>query len=192
MQDIIERKKEARQKYRTLRNAMSDDYKKNADEVLFSKTVNCKAYADADTVLAFYPIKNEPDVLKIVQKALSDKKRVAFPISNTNDYTLCFKYVDSLDELVSGAYSIPEPKASAEDFCPAGRVLCLVPALAFDRNGRRIGYGKGFYDRFLAGFDGTSLGLSYDELLADDLPHEATDKKIDMIFTEKEEIIING
>ena len=192
MQDIIERKKEARQKYRAIRNAISDDYKENADEVLFSKTVNSRAYADADTVLAFYPIKNEPNVLMIAQKALSDKKRVAFPISNTNDYTLSFKYVNSLDELVGGAYSIPEPKDSVEDFCPGGRVLCLVPALAFDRSGRRIGYGKGFYDRFLADFEGTSLGLSYDALLSDELPSESTDKKIDMIFTEKEEIIING
>ena len=72
------------------------------------------------------------------------------------------------------------------------QALCVVPALAFDSTGNRLGYGKGFYDRFLINFIGLSVGITFDELKCNSLPHENTDISVDIIITDKEIILTPG
>ena len=114
---------------------------------------------------------------------------MAFPISDPKTCTLSFRLVSSLSELSPGAYGIFEPTADApfaeNDFL----TLCVVPAVSFDRFGFRLGYGKGFYDRFLADFHGKSVGLIDSRLLTDSLPRDEFDKSVDLIITEREEWI---
>ena len=191
MDDIVLRKKEVRSFYRSLRNELCDEYRRFCDNELFKRVINSTQYKESDVLLAYYPVKNEPNILPIVEHALSCGKKVAFPISDTENFTLMFAYITSLSELFAGGYSIPEPLADAEKYVNANNALCIVPALAFDRAGRRIGYGKGFYDRFISGFGGITLGLCYSRLLADSLPFEKTDIPVNIIITEKEEIITN-
>ena len=191
MCDIIQSKREARKIFSEKRKSILTSDKKTFDEVLFEKTVCLDAYKNAKILLAYYPVKDEPNVLPIVSHALAMGKKVAFPISNPDGFILTFGFVGDIDELVSGMYSIPEPSTDAEKYINDPETLCIVPGLAFDRAGKRIGYGKGYYDRFLAGFSGVSLGLCYAELLTDRLPVEETDASLDIIITDKEEIFTN-
>ena len=192
MADIKEQKKQARKLFREMRNAIDQEYRDIADRVLFDKVISSDVYRNAKVILAYYPVKNEPDILSIVKHALKENKRVAFPISHPEGFVLSFKFILSLDELVDGEYSIPEPPVSAEEYVCNSTTLCIVPGLAFDRDGKRIGYGKGYYDRFLESFSGTSMGLCYSDFLVDSLPVEKTDVSIDIVVSDKEEIYING
>lgn len=175
-----------------MRNRLSVDGKELADKLIFEKIVSKKAYIDAQYLLVYYPVKNEPNVLLIAENALKEGKKVAFPISNTNEFTLTFGVIDSLDQLFCGAYSIPEPPIDALKYVDNDNTLCIVPGLAFDRNGKRIGYGKGYYDRFLKDFRGISVGLCYSQFLIDSLPVDDYDISVDMVISDKEEIFING
>ena len=98
---------------------------------------------------------------------------------------MTFHFVSDLSELTTGNYGIPEPPA--ENPCYSGEsALCVVPALSYDRLGHRIGYGGGYYDRFLSTFTGESCGFVYRELLAPALPREPHDMAVSYIITEKE------
>ena len=97
----------------------------------------------------------------------------------------------SLDELSPAMYGIPEPPEENECYVPSPFLndICIVPAVCFDRHGYRIGYGKGYYDRFLAGFGGTSVGFTLDCLLKDAVPRGRYDRAVDMIITEKGAVV---
>ena len=186
----MEDKKKIREELSQKRRGVSEADRAAFNEMLFVKTVSCNAFKNADVILAYYPVKNEPDILKIVDTALKLRKKVAFPISDKDTYELTFRYISDLSELKPGAYSIPEPSCDSELYVNVPNTLCIVPALAFDRDGYRIGYGKGFYDRFLSSFEGYSIGLCYHEFLCDKLPTEKTDKKVNMIITNKEVLYV--
>ena len=138
----------------------------------------------SDVWLLFYPIKNEPDLLAFAEHLLSVGKQVAFPISLTDNCQLDFRLVDSLSQMTAGAYGIPEPPEycrKVEDFDGA---MCIVPALSYDTRGFRIGYGKGYYDRFLSKHKPMTVGICYGSLICDRLPTDPTDIPVDMIITE--------
>lgn len=183
-------KREIRLEYQKKRHELPHNERKKSDAILFDKTVNSDEFKSADIILAYYPIRNEPNVLPIALHALSCGKKVAFPVSNTETYELSFKYVKDISELNVGAYSIPEPKNSCQIYNNEANAFCIVPALAFDKKGHRIGYGKGFYDRFLSDFKGISAGLCYDEFLCESLPIEDTDQKVNMIISDKEVLYV--
>ncbi|MBR2387584.1 MAG: 5-formyltetrahydrofolate cyclo-ligase [Clostridia bacterium] len=192
MSDISEIKKKLRKKLSDLRNGLSLEYRETADNLLFDRVVNSEAYLKSNVVLAYYPVKSEPQILPIVCRAFEDGKKVAFPVSNTNDFNLTFRYINGISELQEGAYSIPEPPLTSPVYKGEGDALCIVPALSFDLRGRRMGYGKGFYDRFLSDFQGIAMGVCYSKLLTQELPYESFDKSVDIIITEKGEITINA
>ncbi len=146
-------------------------------------------FLSAHTILLYYPLAGEPDLLPLVEIAFSLGKRVAFPISDPKTCTLSFRLVSSLSKLSQGAYGILEPPKDASPIETDPSTLCVVPALSFDRFGFRLGYGKGFYDRFLSDFPGKSVGLIDSRLLSDILPRDEYDQRVDLIITEREEWI---
>lgn len=138
----------------------------------------------ADVWLLFYPIKNEPDLLAFAEYLLSVGKQVAFPISLTDTCRLDFRHVDSLSQMKAGAYGIPEPPECCRKVENFDGAMCIVPALSYDTRGFRIGYGKGYYDRFLSRHKPTTVGICYSSLMTDRLPTDPTDIPVDMIITE--------
>ena len=140
---------------------------------------------NAPTVLFFCPLSTEPDIIPVAKKLLAIGKRIAFPISLTTTYELEFKYVERLEDLVLGAYGIKEPPKDALSVTDFSDALCLVPALAFDKRGFRLGYGKGYYDRFLRASKVKSAGVVYSEFITDRLSVDKHDMSVDIIFTEK-------
>lgn len=194
MSQIFEQKQALRRQYRALRASFSETERAVWNSALANRLFSLLAYGVAKVLLLYYPVKEEPDLLPIARRALADGKRIAFPISMETDCTLRFGCVNSPEELIPGAYGIPEPPHNApllgkNDFSHS---LCLVPGLIFDEKGFRLGYGKGYYDRFLAEFDGVCVGLVYHSLLVPSLPVEETDQAVQLIITEKEVRVIHG
>ena len=171
--------------FRAIRKRLSGESRCLLDSALLSNTVVLPEYRNATLLLCYYPVRGEPNILHLARHALKEGKELAFPVSDPDSCTLTFRKVTSMQQLIPGAYDIPEP----DETCPAvtdfSGALCIVPALSFDRSGYRLGYGKGYYDRFLCDFPGVSLGLAYSYCLTDRLPTDSHDQPVDRIITEK-------
>jgi 5-formyltetrahydrofolate cyclo-ligase len=153
-------------------------------ECLCNGITTLQEYKDADIILLYFPTKSEPDLSALARRAWNDGKQVAFPISKTEECKLDFRTVSSLDELIEGAYGIREPREDAKRATLGKSALCIVPALAIDTEGYRLGYGKGYYDRFLSSFEGVAVVAIHSSLICKRLPRNDTDIPIDTIITE--------
>lgn len=183
---VEEQKKLLRKEFLEKRASISDTDKEALDDAIIKTLTDMSCYKTSDTLLLYYPIKREIDVLKLAQKAIADKKRVAFPRCDKETKKMTFHVVTSISELAEGEYKIPEPKATALTVGNSCAALCIVPSLAIDKDGFRLGYGGGYYDRFLEGFDGITAALVYDSFVFDELPADEYDMTVDIIITEKE------
>ncbi len=177
-------KQELRKHFTKKRNDLPEEQRRLGEKALCDRIISLPCFRDCDTLLLYSPTKNEPDLLALAEYALKNGKRVAFPRSNKNDFTLSFGCVSSLGEMVVGAYSISEPPVNAENAVLSKNTLCIVPALAVDAEGFRLGYGKGYYDRFLSDFHGVSLGAVFDGFVAERLPRLDTDIPLDLVITQ--------
>ncbi len=142
-------------------------------------------------VLLYSPIKGEVDIILMLDTLIKSGIDVAFPLSDTQNTRLIFRKVESHFDLAEGAYGILEPREYCSEISEFSDTLCIVPALAIDQQGFRLGYGKGYYDRFLPmfySFGGTSLCPVYHNFLCDSLTREETDIPVDIICTQKEVI----
>ena len=179
-------KNELRQKYRALRDSFGEEFIRIASESACTNLAKSKEFINADTVLLYYPIKNEISPLPIIELCSKLGKTVAFPACKMEDTTLVFKETHTLDDLSPSTFGLLEPNEDCEEINCSKNALCIVPALLFSNDGHRLGYGKGFYDRFLESFEGISVGFSYSSLVLESLPHEAHDIPLDLIVTESE------
>lgn len=185
--DIREYKKELRSKYKQIRLNMSPDYKRQLDESIFSKFISTDAYKNCRILLSYVSTAIEVDTFRIIEKAIADGKKVAVPrcVDGTRD--MIFYVITSMDQLEPGSFSVfePVPERCAElgEFKGA---VCIVPALAYDMEGYRLGYGKGYYDRFLSSHEGMyNVGIEYCSCTTSKLIRGRFDVASDMIVTEK-------
>ena len=137
-------------------------------------------------------IKNElRKKYKQARKNISEKRSKDKLINEFLCNMECYKSSDmvlfygSLDDVKIGAFGVREPDVNfctlVDDYTNA---ICIVPAIAFDKSGYRLGYGKGYYDRFLCNFDGISIGISYDECITQKLCVDSFDIPVDYIVTQ--------
>jgi 5-formyltetrahydrofolate cyclo-ligase len=189
MYEIRKHKTEIREYYLEKRHTLDNDLRAQNNEKICRNMISSATYRYADVLLMYYPKPDEIDIRPIAEAALAAGKRVAFPRCNPEDHTMIFYYVNSLDELTPGSYNIMEPsdELPAFDVSEAENcnVACVVPAVVFDKKGFRIGYGGGYYDRYLAGFRGTKLGLVYRDFIVNSVPHGRFDLTVDVMITER-------
>ncbi len=187
MQDIAAAKKSARRIYSELRSNIPEKVRKKKSCDILSKILTLSAYNNCDTVLTYMSFGSEVDTEALILRALKDGKKVALPVSEYDSLQLSFYEISSLSELAAGYKGILEPPP-----CPDNLVrdfenaICIVPGLAFDKNGYRLGYGKGFYDRFLPSFTGTSVGIAFDECITDSVPIDSYDCKLDILVSDSD------
>ncbi len=169
------------------RLAIPETIRHQADLAMMSRFVNLVSFRFAEAVLLYAPIKAEPNILLCCEDILKSGKQLAFPRCHPETCTMTYGLVQSLDELVEGAYGILEPREGVETYQPAPykHDVCVVPAVCFDKKGYRIGYGKGYYDRFLSTFGGTTVGFCLHQFLCDSLPRGRYDRAVNLIITEK-------
>jgi len=138
----------------------------------------------AQTILFFAPMPDELDIWPSLPAALAAGKRVFLPrfVSATNSYAACEVKIPDAD-LTLGQFGIREPSESCPQI-PLNRLdFVLVPGVAFDLHGRRLGRGKGFYDRLLAAVRGKTCGVAFDEQIVTEIPVEPHDVLLHCILT---------
>jgi 5-formyltetrahydrofolate cyclo-ligase len=179
-------KTEIRETYLQKRRDMPAEEKRRKEELLCLHFLRSASYRYYDTLLMYSPKPEEIDITPIALKALSDGKRVAYPRCIAGSRLMDFHFVTSVDLPDQNGYGIKEPSADSPKYDPAESccAVCLIPAIAFDRHGYRIGYGGGYYDRFLSRFKGALAGVIFSDFITDSLPHGKFDLRADTIFTE--------
>lgn len=161
--------------------------KSEKDRLICTGFLNSRLYKNAEEILCYFSTGSEIDTMQIINAVFKDGKRLYLPKCTDLNGNMDFYLVKSLDTLITGSYGItePDPSLSSRAVC-FHNAVCIVPALSFDRFGFRLGYGKGYYDRFLEKFTNISVGLCYNELMSDKLPAESYDQPVDYIFTQSE------
>ena len=177
-------KKQLRAHYKQLRRDFLPEDRLSCDRSVSERFLESSFYKNCDELLIYVSFDIEVDTIEIIKQALTEKT-VFCPryLSGTN--IMEFYRIDSFDCLLSGSYGILEPSDDLPMQTEFSRnAVCVVPGLSFDRNGHRLGFGKGFYDRFLSGFDGIKVGLCYDSCCCESLPHDSYDICVDHLITE--------
>lgn len=139
-------------------------------------------FQEAKRVMAYSAIPPEIDLEPVLGLVLKQGKTLLLPRCEENG-TMTARIVPDLRELVPGAYGIREPRPETEIFPPDRIDLILVPGLAFDKKGRRLGRGKGYYDRFLTQTTGKTIGVC--GCLVPEVPVEPHDKRMDAVVTDE-------
>jgi len=138
----------------------------------------------ARTILFFAPLPSEIDLWPLLEKSLQAGKTVALPWFDPATQTYLVRRVENLEgDIVTGRFGVREPASSCVEMPPMKFDLVLVPGVAFDVSGNRLGRGKGFYDRLLAKTSGVKCGVGYDFQLLEKIPAEPHDAKVNFIFT---------
>ena len=180
---INQEKKTLRAEYKALRNSVTDMQDKS--DSIYESLIDSDLYYDAKIVLLYWSVDSEVSTHKMIDKVLSDGKRLALPKCIDSNGNMLFYFVRSYDDIIDGMYGIKEPVENELYTNSDEPTLCIVPGLCYTRDGYRLGYGKGYYDRFLEKFSGATVGLCYDECLVESLPIDEYDKKVDFIITNK-------
>lgn len=193
MRSSLASKSELRRECMTRRLSLSPAQKEAADRAICDAIAAHPVFLEADLILAFSPVRGEVDLTPLYRNALARGTALAFP--RCVECEMIFHLVKSTDELFPDRFDIPAPTANApvaHPCCYTKKTLCLMPGLAASKDGTRLGYGGGFYDRFLATFTGITMFPVYESLLFSTLPTEETDKRVMHIITEKGDISPNG
>lgn len=167
-----------RKKYKEKRDNIKNKVTK--DNLIYQKVINNKDILFSKTLLIYISINSEVDTIKIINYFLNTKNIAVPKIIDNNMY---FCYVTNLNELTSGKYNIPEPTNEniVTDFDNA---ICIVPGICYDKENYRVGYGKGYYDRFLSKNKIKTIGLCYKECMIEKIDNDKYDYKIDEVITD--------
>lgn len=184
--NIKEQKNIIRAEYMEKRALLPEEIKNEYEQKIANKFLNSISYRHAEIILCYYSINSEISTRYIIDTALADGKKVALPRCNTKNYTMDFHYITSTSQLEKTDANLIEPFADLPIY-ENGRELavCIVPAVVFDKAGYRVGYGKGYYDRFLHNFNGSKIGLTYSNFILNKLPRGRYDCAVDVIITER-------
>ena len=184
MAEIRVVKREMREKYSAVRNEMDAEKREEFDKKIFDRLTASITYRHSNEILLYASVGSEIDTWRIFDAAIKAGKKVAFPLC-FEDNTMKYYYVNSRDDLETGSFGILEPKRGLEEYSPQSLSLCVVPGIVFDKEGYRIGYGKGFYDRFLSTFPGVKVGLVYSNMIVPKVPRGRFDKHVDILISER-------
>ena len=175
-------KQALRTKLRAMRKSLSPETQKLAGEAVREKVLALEAYKRAKTVMAYIACRGELDVSPVIDEILSSGRTLLLPRCEAGG-TLTARIITSPEALLPGAYGIPEPAEDAEIAPPESIDLILVPGLAFDREGARLGQGGGYYDRLLSKTGAVKVGICHEAALIDCVPREAHDIRMDAVIT---------
>ena len=173
-------KKELRKKIREQKRAMTEEQIVAASVRLGELFLACDQYQNAKTIYGYLPYNQEVRTVPMLEQAMKEGKRVAVPKCYGDE--MRFIYMDDLSKVEKGYANIPEPIAD-EPVADDQTALVLMPGMAFTKDGKRMGYGGGFYDKFLAAEpDHPTVALCYAFQMVEDLPTEDYDIPVDCVL----------
>ena len=183
--DIREYKKTLRNKTKKYRRTLDPNYKKKLDKKISKIFLDSCLYKDASTIFCYVSTPIEVDTKIIIEKALSDGKTVAVPRCIKNTRFMEFIPIKSYNDLEKGTFGVLEPKKCfTEGIKGDENTVSLIPALMYDSKGYRLGYGGGYYDRFLSRFKGKSVGIIYSQNITKKLLKGRYDVPVSYIISQ--------
>ena len=186
MDAITLEKQRLREERLAAREILSEKERARLDDCITQKLLATPEYSEAATILTYVSVSSEVSTRMFIECALRDGKTVAVPRCLPG-HCLEFVAIASLEQLVPAPFNLLEPSKdlSALTESQMSNTICIVPALLVDTKGYRLGYGAGFYDRFLSTYSGKKICLAYQQNLSKAmLPHTAFDVPVDMVITE--------
>lgn len=166
--------------------------KSNKDELIAKRLLSDKCLVSADHILLYASFRSEIDTLKLAGLLLEKNIKIAFPKCHENN-VMTFHTVKDIADLNEGAFGIPEPDTALPQPRITSDTVCIVPGLAFTEHGGRLGYGGGFYDRFLAENPYVyKIALAYESLITEELPIMEHDLAVNQIITEERTVFCNA
>jgi len=182
--EISQRKKQLREHCLADRKSLGAEIRAEASLSICRNIENWDVFQQSQTILTYMPIKSEADPVPLL-KLYPHKKWVIPRIIPEEDHRMVFHLYDP-NRLIQHSFGMAEPAPDLPIIAPEEIELTLAPGLAFDRHGFRLGYGGGYFDRFLQNFKGVTIGITYHNLLLDTIPHAAHDIPMSWIITERE------
>lgn len=171
-------KKELRKKYTKVRADVED--KEGKDRLIRKNLRELEIYKKAKSVFVFISYKSEVDTRGIIEDILADGKKLLVPLVKGSE--MIAVEVKGIDDLEPNKMGILEPKSGDE---VTDVDLTITPGLAFDKNGFRLGYGGGYYDKFFAKVDTVRMGIGYSDQYVESIVHEDYDKALEYLLTEE-------
>ncbi|GAB6412664.1 5-formyltetrahydrofolate cyclo-ligase [Bacillus luti] len=174
-------------------NSLSEErYTTLSEQIAFSLYAQ-KEWAEAKTIGITLSMENEVNTYPIIEKAWEEGKKVVVPKCNKETRTMSFRQISNFDQLETVYMNLREPIPVLTEEVDADEIdLQIVPGVAYTERGERIGYGGGYYDRYLVHYKGKTLSLAYEFQMVQYIPVEPFDKNVEKIITEKGTIVING
>ncbi len=168
-----------RDEFKTKRLNQSLDECKRKSKIIVEKIRSLEVYQNSKTVALYHPIFNEVDLLELMNddKTFCFPKIISLPNADMDFFEVGRGFIDSI-------YGIGEPEGNY--VAKESIDLILVPGLVFSKDKYRIGYGKGFYDKYLKNYEKPTVGIAYDFQVIDELPHESQDIKLSMVITSED------
>ncbi len=187
-------KKALRKRYLAVRDELAPGVRAEKSAVISRKIIESERFRQAQAVALYAAHGSEVDLTAVLEAGLAAGKQMLLPRVECEEKALNFWQVEAGEELVKGHYDLREPgRIGKRPFIIEDIDIILVPGIVFDRQGNRVGYGGGYYDRYLAHGKPFTIGIAYSEQVIDQLPIaiEEHDISLDLILTEGVEIDVN-
>lgn len=182
-------KNKVRREYLDRRSNLSSCEVASLSSEIEKRLFSLDIWEKSSSIFVYVDFNNEVITRNIILEGLKSRKEVCVPICNASDYSMEFYKISSLEELSLSFYGILEPSPVKENLCmPTENSLIIIPLVAFNEERQRIGYGKGFYDRYFSRFNlGYKIGLAYSfqKLCGSQNFFDEFDVPLDCILTEK-------
>lgn len=162
---------------------------------IYQRLIKTKEYNNAKTIMFYVSKDNEVETRPMIENAMKNGKNISVPKTDRINHKLHPVMIKKLDtDLRLGHFGLHEPEFDIKKIVPINKInLIITPGIAFDRNGNRLGWGKGYYDIFLEGAKAIpKIGLAYDFQIVPELPRDKHDIPVDMVITEKTTIKVHS
>lgn len=187
------RKKQLRKKYLSYLREISSEQKKQIELNMYERLWNSVYWQDAKTIGITWSQPFEWNTLPIIKKAWSEKKRITLPKVVEHKREMAFYEINDVLQVQKGYRSIMEPNANDDSFVPKEMIqLLIVPGIVFTYDGYRIGFGGGYYDKFLVDFEHETVALCSEKQIVTYIGHETHDQKVNVLITERRIIETNS
>ena len=180
-------KKEIRKPMLAKRKAISETSYRQMSDVICEKLIKHPRILQAYSVHIYYPIYDEVDIRPVIEFLWDHNKKVIMPKADFHTREMFNYYVISFGQLEETRFGLHEPRANSPLHLGSPEVV-IVPGVAFSHDRFRLGYGSGFYDRFLKSIDSYKIGVAFEMQIVPKLPIEDHDQQLDQIITEKRTI----
>ena len=186
-------KKSIRKNIINKRNDLSLDIKIEYDICIFSELINCEFYKNSKKIFTYVSFGSEVATIEFIKQALNDNKEIYVPKTDKVNKEMVAMRINSLDNMIVDKWGILEPKHVDKDKICENFDLIIMPGVAFDRRGNRIGYGGGYYDKYFSHIkdESNKIVLAYDFQIVNSIENEAHDIKVNCIITNNEFIKID-